>query len=79
MAIYIMRCSACDNVFETRHPMTFEGQIACPRCGSDSTHKVPTAPGIVFDWHIADETEGVRIGADRYRPPAIPQSVASQI
>ena len=68
---YIYRCSQCGNTFETRHSMHFEGRVACPKCDSNETHKVPTAPGVILDWHV---TDGVKIGTERYRPPAVPAS-----
>jgi len=69
--LYIYRCDKCNHIFETRHPMFFEGPIACPNCDSDETHKVPTAPGVILNWR---KTDGVKIGPERYRPPAVPAS-----
>jgi hypothetical protein len=56
--------------------MRFEGHVACPICDSNETHKLPTAPGVVLNWH---QTDGVKIGTDRYRPPAVTQSVTNMI
>jgi len=53
--------------------MHFMGQVACPECDSNETHKLPTAPGIIFDWN---QTDGVKIGSERYRPPAVTQAAA---
>jgi putative FmdB family regulatory protein len=71
--LYVYKCDQCNHVFETRHSMFFEGLVTCPECDSDKTHKVPTAPGVIFNWHQAD---GVKIGPERYRPPAVTQSAA---
>ena len=72
MATYIFRCGYCGHVFEVRRPMDIEGPAVCPQCGDSETSKVPTAPGIVFNWHM---TDGVKIGSERYRPPAVPASI----
>jgi len=78
MALYIMRCSQCGHVFEARHPMDFEGPVNCPNCDSDLTTKVPTAPGIVFDWKSLGSDDGPTATAKtRFRPSAVPRSVAS--
>lgn len=73
MPNYIYRC-ANGHTFETSHSMDFEGPVACPECDSILTRKVPTAPGVVFDWKNVG-MEGVVTGPQRYRPPAVPQSV----
>lgn len=77
MATYIMRCGQCGHTFEVRHRMDFDGPVSCPICDSDETSKVPTAPGIVFDWKRPSRDEGVVVGPQRYRPPAVPQSAIS--
>lgn len=73
MACYLMRCE-CGYTFETFHKMDFKGPVACPECDSIQTSKVPTAPGVIFDWKNVG-VEGVIVGPQRYRPPAVPRSV----
>lgn len=73
MANYVYKCCKCNHVFETFHRMDFEGPVACPECDSIQTSKVPTAPGIVFDWKNIG-AEGI-VGSQRYRPPAVPRSI----
>lgn len=54
--------------------MSTVGPAVCPECGNSLTRKIPTAPGVVLDWH---RTDGVKIGTERYRPPAVPKSATN--
>lgn len=74
MALYIYSCDQCGHTFEARHSMHFEGHVVCPTCDSNETHKLPTAPGVILNWHV---TDGVKIGSERYRPPAVTPSAAA--
>lgn len=47
MPCYDYRCKDCGETFEVRHSMMEKPTVACPKCSSTSTHKVPQAVGLV--------------------------------
>ena len=76
MATYVYKCKSCGEPFEiSRSMFATSGPVECPHCHGSDTYKVPTAPGVILDWKDWDG-KGVVVGPDRYRGPAVPQSVA---
>ena len=72
MATYLYQCDDCGKIQEVHHGMFEEPTIECPQCGSTEANKVPTCPGILFDWHDWGD-KGVVVGKDRFRGPTVPQ------
>ena len=51
MPTYDYQCQECNQRFETRHAMTYEGPVTCPECGSTDTRKlILETPGLYIHW-----------------------------
>ena len=75
MATYIYYCEDCEELSEVQHAMFSTQPVICPCCGSERMSKRPCCPAIVFDWKYPGFDEGVVVGPQRFRGPAVPQSV----
>ena len=75
MPTYLYRCQDCGAVFEASHSMFSEESVVCGKCDGVETVKIPTCPGIVFDWKNPGFDEGVVVGPQRFRSPAVPKSI----
>ena len=40
MPVYVYKCKDCEEVFEARHSMSFEGQV-CTSCNSKNIFRLP--------------------------------------
>jgi len=62
MAKYDYQCEECAEVFEDEHPMTFEGPVECPVCGTSLTHKIILEfPGVHIYWKDAASSSEARL------------------
>jgi putative FmdB family regulatory protein len=72
MPVYVYKCKDCDEVFETRHGMSFEGQT-CAVCSSENvfrlpqgslsklnTHSLPARPGKLVDEYIEETRQEIK-------------------
>jgi len=72
--IYDYKCKDCQESFEHRHPMAYEGSVLCPTCGSNSTQKVISSPASVLDWHDSDSVHA----SQRFRGCVLNTTVGGQ-
>lgn len=62
MPRYDYRCKECAEVWETEHPMTYEGPVECPVCKTSLTHKIILeTPGIWIYWKDARSSSEARL------------------
>ena len=62
MARYDYQCDECSEIFEEEHPMSYEGPVICPVCGTGLTHKVIIqTPGIWVYWKDARSSSNVTL------------------
>ena len=48
---YDYQCNKCNEVFETRHHMDYQGQVECPVCdGSDTKRLILQTPTVWVYW-----------------------------
>lgn len=72
MPVYVYKCKDCEEVFEARHSMSFEGQL-CTECNSESVFRLPqgslakssiptgpSRPGKLVDEYIQETRQEIK-------------------
>lgn len=64
---YDYKCNHCEVTFEARHPMIYDGPVACPTCAGEDTRKIISVPTSIVDWKVSESLTY----STRYRAPVL--------